>query len=829
MNEIHLKELYEKFKRGTKKERISYVIIAVITIIAMILVSAYVLGIFLNFLENPISFLAEDSEKQSYWKLIVLGLSKSLPLCIAFGIILSYFLLYMMTKVKIRNKPKYYDEDRKIYFMDNATMGGQRYLTRKEMEDEFVIDDVKKDEITMSIYGQLSTDGKQVLGYKKRTNGPSGSQNVMILAPMGTGKSFGPVRVNLLQAVRRGESFVVTDPKGELYSSLAYYCKQQGMNVHVLNLAEPRYSEFWNVMEEVLSPETERLDSSRLNDFAQVYMQNSNSTTSPPNEYWYACAINVIRSAVGLIAYNHENEIIDNYVELYKKIKGITDDSDHVVNLFKNTMIAFPECRRIILEAAQEENLDLEVINKAIKKAENTYSTKLNLSTVFDTLLNFGDKSIQESLKKISENATWHPASTAYKMFKQNDDPQVTKSAMSNATMRFQIFADDALKNILSYDGLHCADITAKHSAYFIILSDKTETTKPIASLFFNFLFKDVQDEFDKEQSIAMAEGRPNGRRQLTAMLDEFYAVGVIGGKPSAFGQVMSSSRSREIHIWIILQTISQLPALYGEEVANIIISGCSSILYLGGNDPETIEFIRSYVAGKSTVLTESHAETGGLLGASTSSNVSSSQRDFLTAAEAKEWHNKILIAKQASYLVKAKPFPWIEHPCFPYCQNISVYKEVEPIEVRMLKIKDYKPKKEQTKNQYEEAIKKSYLDYISTLNFVKTVEEKKDDYNLTIDTSKVDTDYDSLDDMFSDSTGNTDIDNSSNSDKSNTDNQGKEIYVQTALNFNEGEEDENVNDVPKEAYTGKKDNTSINGKRREKANKKNNVNSLGG
>lgn len=709
VNNIHIQEFIDKFKRGTKKERICYILIAIIVYIAMVLAAAFVIGKLVDGWTNFGTTLSGTKENKSILELIYIGLSKGIIYSLLLGLIFTLFILYQMTKISFVNKPKYYDEDRKIYFMDNATMGGQRYLTYEEMKEEFRIDDINKEDMTMAIYGQLSDNGQQVLGYKKRTNGPSGSQNVMILAPMGTGKSFGPVRVNLLQAVRRGESFVVTDPKGELYSSIADYCKQQGMNVHVLNLAEPRYSEFWNVMEEVINPETERLDSSRLNDFASVYMQNSNSTTSPPNEYWYGCAINVIRSAVGLIAYNHEKEITDNYERLYQRIKGITGEDENT-RLISHTMIGFPYCREIIRNAAIEKGYDINIVEEAIKKAETHYTTELNLTTVFDTLLDFGSEKIQKQLENINKTASWHPTATAYKMFKQNDNPEVIKSAMSNATLRFQIFADESLKNVLSHEGLHCADITAKHSAYFIILSDKTETTKPIASLFFNFLFKDVQDEFDKEQSIAMAEGRPNGRRQLTAMLDEFYSVGVIGGKPSAFGQVMSSSRSREIHIWIILQTISQLPALYGDEVANIIISGCSNILYLGGNDPETIEFIRSYVAGKATVLTESHTQTSGILSDTSKSNVSSTQRDFLTAAEAKEWHNKVLIAKQASYLVKAKPFPWIQHPCHDACRDISVYKEVPPIEMRMVDIRQKIADKANSD--------KAYIEYVNALNF---------------------------------------------------------------------------------------------------------------
>lgn len=665
-----LDNLIGTYKSAENKKKVLYIAAVVAIFLIVLFVCLYILGSLNAFIAG---LRKDDAEIHSaLWY----GFHDYFFLALLLTIVVMGLILVLFLKTGFTNSPRYYDKERGIWVMRDDTMGGQRYLTHDEMEYEFEIGNIR--DVNAPIFGQISNNGEQVIGWKKRVDGPSGNQNVLCIAPMGTGKTFGPVRVNLLQAVRRGESFVCTDPKGELYNSLSEYCRKAGMNVHVLNLAEPRYSEFWNVLEETIDPETERLDSTRLNDFANIYMKNSGD--SDHEDFWYGCALNLVKAVLGYAAYNHETEIINNYILLYQTITGKVDDIN--IRKMRNTMISFPSCREIIRSAANDAGLDMNEIEDKIHKIDTIFKNEYSLSVVFETMLDF-DK-ISDEMENIPN---WHPAKTAYRMFKTNDSDSVRKSAIQGAQLRFQIFGDEKLKEVLSHDGLHCSDITDKHSAYFIILSDKTETTKPIASLFFSFLFKDVMDAWDKAQSMADARGEKNPRRPLTVMLDEFYSVGIIGGNPRAFGTTMSTSRSREIHIWVILQSYSQLAALYGPDTGNMIQSGCSTILYLGGNDPATTEFIRSFVAGTATILTESHSEATGLLGGTNGSNLSVTGRDFITGEEAKRWRDDVLIAKQATYLAKGKSFPWIQHPAYKLCTNTSVYDQVLPVETRVIEI----------------------------------------------------------------------------------------------------------------------------------------------
>ena len=615
---------------------------------------------------------------------IMYGLDFFFPILL-FSIIAFILLVVIMYKNRLFNVIKDVDY-RNLKFMEDTTAGDARWMNREELEETYTIGNIE--DMDVPVYGQITDHGEETIGYKKKTKGASMNQNVLVMAAMGMGKSFGPVRTNILQAVKRGESFVVTDPSGELYSSLAGYCMDQGLKVHVIDLDKPEYSEFWNVLEETINPLTERLESQRLNDFAEIYMKNTGG--SEKQDFWYGSALNLIKTIVGYTAWLREDEILQNFIRLYRSVAQVAGD-DAVINRMKNSVCSFPWVKDHIRKAAKANGLDMERVEKLMYDIQYVLPTnKYNMTAVFDKLLHFTD--IEPNLEKDIESGRvpeMHPAKIAYLMYKTNDTENVRKSALQGAQLRFAIFSDENAKEFLSHDGIHVGDITKEQTAVFVILSDKTQTLKPIASLFFTFLFKDAQDAWDVAAQEATAKGIPNSRKQLTVMLDEFYSIGVIGGSPDAFGTIMSNSRKREIHIWIIVQGYSQLAALYGPEVGNIIQGGCSTLLYLGGNDPDTTDFISSFIGGKASVQSESHQENSGLLSNNVASNtatVSVTQRDMITTGEARRWKNKVLIASQGQYVFRANPFPWIQHPAYLECADhpVSLYEQIKPIPHRL-------------------------------------------------------------------------------------------------------------------------------------------------
>jgi len=91
----------------------------------------------------------------------------------------------------------------------------------------------KHDGFILSKDHYLGLDGKKVKVNK----------NILVFGGSGTGKSACYVKPNILQKLG---SYVITDPKGELYRETSKYLQAAGYDVKVLNLVDPEYSNRYN-------------------------------------------------------------------------------------------------------------------------------------------------------------------------------------------------------------------------------------------------------------------------------------------------------------------------------------------------------------------------------------------------------------------------------------------------------------------------------------------------------------------------------------------------------------------------------------------------------
>lgn len=653
-----------------------------------------------------------------------LGFISTLILC---GMVLLLFLSIIFRR-GINNGILVTDE-RGVSIMMNGEKGTARYMNEEETKREFNVSDIlDTDQI---VYGQLTEDGTQVVSYKAKKKGSSGNQNLLLIGSPGTGKSFCFVRTNIVQAMLRGSSIIATDPSGELYQDLGSLLRKNGYNVKVLNLAEPRYSDFWNCMEEVIDEETGRLDGTRLNDFTDIYIKNSGDPTSKGDKFWSDGAVNLLRAVIGFVSYQRETDILNKYRELYSAIALNDPNINSILDNKMVGMVPFTWCEKIILETAEKNGFFVKSIEESIEDIKAN-APPFTVKEVYDCLMTFKDKeTIFESIP------IWHPAKQAYIIFSDASDT-VKASVVNGTRLSMQIFADDKLMGALSHDGIRISNINKEKCAYFVNMSDKSKATTPIASLFFSFFFKDAQDNWDKWAKISDEKGIPNPCLDTFVMLDEFFSIGVIGGDPNAFATTMSVNRKRHISINIAIQSISQLPALYGASNADNIQTCCDYTLFLGCNDQKTAKLISEYFAGDATVLAERHNESinpFGTIGDGTNINMSSSARKLLTQSEVREWKDKVFLAKRGEHPLELKLFPWILHPCFVNgeTKKVSIYSSIEPIEDRIMKIEAEKNKDaEEEFNKNIKSVKSSY-----SKNMIKKEEKLVEQTALDIPSSQ--------------------------------------------------------------------------------------------
>ena len=179
------------------------------------------------------------------------------------------------------------DSERNMTVSGFGSYGTASFMSEKESEACFDITTAKKTE--QDILGMTETGAVLTLPVHSRLNA-----NLAVCGASGTGKSRSVSRNLILQAARRGESVIITDPKSELYESMSRYLRDQGYEVRVFNLIHMEHSDSWNCLAEVGSSEL------MAQTFSDVVLQNTSGDHKDP--FWYNAELNLLKALVLYVA-----------------------------------------------------------------------------------------------------------------------------------------------------------------------------------------------------------------------------------------------------------------------------------------------------------------------------------------------------------------------------------------------------------------------------------------------------------------------------------------------------------------------------------------------
>ena len=189
-----------------------------------------------------------------------------------------------------------------------------------------------------------------------------------------------------------------------------------------------------------------------------------------------------------------------------------------------------------------------------------------------------------------------HFAVRQYKKYKMAAG-KTAKSILISCGARLAPFDIAELREIMSYDEMELDQIGDRKTALFLIMSD-TDTT-------FNFVIAMLQSQLfnllcDKADDVY------GGRLpvHVRVIADEFANIGQI----PQFDKLIATIRSREISASIILQSQSQLKAMY-KDSADTILGNCDTTLFLGGKEKTTLKEM-SELLGKETIDLYNTSET---------------------------------------------------------------------------------------------------------------------------------------------------------------------------------------------------------------------------
>lgn len=139
---------------------------------------------------------------------------------------------------------------------------------------------------------------------------------------------------------------------------------------------------------------------------------------------------------------------------------------------------------------------------------------------------------------------------------------------------------------------------------------------------------------------------------------------------PDDFDKLLSTMRSREISVSIIIQNMAQLKALF-EKQWESIVGNCDEFLYLGGNEQSTHKYV-SELMGKETIDTNTYGQSKGRNG-SYSTNYQTAGRDLLTPDEVRMLDNKYaLLFIRGERPVKDLKYDILKHPNVKYTTDGS-------------------------------------------------------------------------------------------------------------------------------------------------------------
>lgn len=311
-----------------------------------------------------------------------------------------------------------------LIFKKKSNDGYSSWAKDKDIKEQSGVECVHPTDETVSAAGiPLINNGKEIWV-------DNGEYHNLVIGSTGSGKTQTIVKpmVNLL--AKKGESMIITDPKGEIYKYSASYLKEKGYRIIVLNFREPQRGNSWNPL-------------------------------SLPNQYYRAGnkdkAIELLNDVALNILYDPSNKSESDFWE-----KSAADYfSGLALGLFQD---------------AKEEEVNLNSINVMSTVGEERYATSNYIKEYF-------------GMKGEKSNAYMFASST---INAPNDTKGGLLATFRQKIRNFS--TGESLSEMLSYSDFNMKDIGNGKTAVFMIIHDEKKTYHPLMTIFIKQCYETLID-----------------------------------------------------------------------------------------------------------------------------------------------------------------------------------------------------------------------------------------------------------------------------------------------------------------------------------------------
>lgn len=508
------------------------------------------------------------------------------------------------------------EKERNVIKSDNDTYGTSALGTTEEFEDVTQIGKIEKckgiilgqdkesnDVITLPTAEDMNYKIKKNNWTWDDINNNTRNRNILVIGAPGTMKTRSVIQTSILQAVRRGESIFMTDPKGEGYEKNKSMLESHDYTVRAFNLKDFENGDSWNMLTSL-----DDKDDGNAKVFAETVVMNAGGGNGE-DSYWNDNAMNFLKAC--LLLHN-----TDSFGTLYDFVTG--------TNL--------PD---------------------------------------FET-------AFANSPDRVS-------ALRAFKAFNQCSE-QVKGQIINGLGIMIDVFQQDNVRNITDSDEIDLTLPAREKCAYFVITSDQHSTYNFLAMLFWVMSFINLIEYIDKHKD---ENGDPT-TLPINMLFDEFSNIGIIPD----FTKKISTVRSRNVYLTLIIQNLAQLQNRYPNGAWEEIASCCDTTIFLGANDLTTAEYISERTGIMTTsVKTENNMYERDRIALdrdATSREVTSDgQRMVMTTDEVLRMKNtdSLLLIRGMNPLLCRK-YDYTKHPMSK--------------ELKKIRIEDYIPQWRQRKINFE-------------------------------------------------------------------------------------------------------------------------------
>ena len=320
----------------------------------------------------------------------------------------------------------------------------------------------------------------------------------------------------------------------------------------------------------------------------------------------------------------------------YNPFRYISDDKDVlklISNLIKNTTPKGSHESDPFWTKAETALLQALMLYLIKEAPEDEQNFAMILEMIASADVREEDESYQGPLDLLFERLEARdPSSIAvkqYKVFKQAAG-KTAKSILVSAGVRLAAFNLPQIAGLTCVDEMRLEDLGKKKVALFCCIPDSDPSLNYLVGMLYTQCFQTLYQLADRKYCGSLPV-------HVHAVMDEWANVSL----PDDFEKLLSTMRSREISVSIIVQNIAKIKALFKDSWESII-GNCDSFLYLGGNEASTHEYL-SKALGKETLDTNTYGQSKGRSG-SYSTNWQQAGRELLQPDEIRKLDNRYAI-----------------------------------------------------------------------------------------------------------------------------------------------------------------------------------------